>query len=300
MYSEPNQDYNLKFSDCWETRIRHHRNHDEEHLEPVRTELLTSSGTTNSKELVDEVVDKDGPVFRSRNNSVMYAHAGSTTSLSCQIFKDVQHGVITWGLLAQEGQPYTLLTVGDSSYIDNLRFSIEKPIRHDQWNLLIKPVEIEDSGTYECQATTHPPQSIMVKLIVLEAYAEIIGTKEKVFKSESNLQLVCALQKATAKPDFIFWYHNNRMINYDTDRGISVVEDSNGSTLTISSVSVSQSGNYTCKPSNMKPDSVVVTILAESKSANALQDNKVSGVLRSSMHSFLCFLPAVLFIVSSF
>ena len=51
------------------------------------------------------------------------------------------------------------------------------------------------------------------------------------------------------------------------------VQDNNGSTLTISSVSVSQSGNYTCKPSNMKPDSVVVTILAESKSANALQVN---------------------------
>ena len=50
-----------------------------------------------------------------------------------------------------------------------------------------------------------------------------------------------------------------------------IFQDINGSTLTISSVSVDQSGNYTCQPSNMKPDSVVVTILQESKSANALQ-----------------------------
>ena len=38
---------------------------------------------------------------------------------------------ITWGSLEQVGRPYTLLTVGDSPYTDNMRFSIEKPIRHD-------------------------------------------------------------------------------------------------------------------------------------------------------------------------
>ena len=32
-----------------------------------------------------------------------------------------------------------------------------------------------------------------------------------------------------------------------------------------------QSGNYTCQPSNMRSDSVIVTILAENKSPNALQ-----------------------------
>lgn len=44
-----------------------------------------------------------------------------------------------------------------------------------------------------------------VRCCVSEAFAEIVGTKEKVFKSESKLQLVCALRQATAKPDYIFW-----------------------------------------------------------------------------------------------
>ena len=38
------------------------------------------------------------------------------------------------------------------------------------------------------------------------AYAEIIGTKDKVFNSGSRLQLVCVLTLATSKPDYIFWW----------------------------------------------------------------------------------------------
>jgi len=37
---------------------------------------------------------------------------------------------------------------------------------------------LSDGGMYECQATTHPPQSIFVNLRVVAAYAEIIGTKD--------------------------------------------------------------------------------------------------------------------------
>jgi len=290
----------VRILDGWETRIRHHRHQDELEDGPNQDWTVDPQGRSFA---TDKASGKhhqkhNGPVFRSENNTAVFAHAGSITRLPCQIFKDSNHGVITWGLLEQLGRPYTLLTVGDTSYTDNLRFAIEKPIRHDHWNLLIKPVMVEDSGFYECQATIHPPQSIIVKLVVLEAFAEIIGTKEKVFKSESNLQLVCALKKATAKPEYIFWYHNNRMINYD--KGISVVEDINGSTLTISSVSVDQSGNYTCQPSNMKPDSVVVTILQESKSANALQDKLSGNTSSNSVPLYVSTLLEVLAILASF
>merc|ERR1719273_2567905 len=179
---------------------------------------------------------------------------------------------MTWSRLAEGSTPYTVLTIGDTNYISNERFSIEKPIRHDNWNLRIRSVDLEDAGMYECQATTHPPQSVFVALRVVAAYAEIVGTKDKVFNSGSRLQLICILKLATAKPDYIFWYHNDRMINFDRDRGVSVQEDDSGSTLTMTDVSVSDSGNYSCQPRDMRPAAVAVTILSERQAPDALQD----------------------------
>ena len=38
---------------------------------------------------------------------------------------------MTWSRLAEGSTPYTVLTIGDTKYINNERFAIEKPIRHD-------------------------------------------------------------------------------------------------------------------------------------------------------------------------
>lgn len=222
----------------------------------------------DSKKVLEQRLDSS--VFLSDNNTVITAHRGSTTTLHCRVAKDSQYGVITWARLADDARPYTVLTIGDTNYISNERFSIEKPIRHDNWNLRIRSVELEDAGLYECQATTHPPQSVFLTLRVVAAFAEIVGTKDKVFNSGSRLQLVCVLTLATSKPDYIFWYHNDRMINFD--KGISVKEDEAGSTLTMVNVSVAHSGNYSCQPRDLRPDSVLVTILSERQNPDALQD----------------------------
>ena len=38
------------------------------------------------------------------------------------------------------------------------------------WSLRIRNVKREDAAVYECQATTHPPQSIFVRLKVVGKY----------------------------------------------------------------------------------------------------------------------------------
>ena len=62
---------------------------------------------------------------------------------------------------------------------------------------------------------------------------------------------------------YVFWYHNERMINYDSERGISVTTTPGRRThsqLSIKKADVSDSGNYTCAPSSSLPASIHVFV----------------------------------------
>lgn len=61
--------------------------------------------------------------------------------------------------------------------------------------------------------------------IFAEARADIAGPQEKYLKPGSTLRLVCRVLQSTEPPLYLFWYHNNRMINYDTHRGVNVSTD---------------------------------------------------------------------------
>ena len=55
------------------------------------------------------------------------------------------------------------------------------------------------------------------------------------------------------------------MINYDTHRLVQVTKDRASSVLTLVNASDSDSGNYTCSPYNVRPDSVSVHVLKETE-----------------------------------
>ncbi len=58
-----------------------------------------------------------------------------------------------------------------------------------------------------------------------------------------------------------FWYHNEKMINYDAFRGVAVNSDSEKSILTIQDATKDWAGNFSCVPSNAKATSISVHIL---------------------------------------
>ena len=92
------------------------------------------------------------------------------------------------------------------------------------------------------------------------------------------------LENSPTPPQYIFWYHNSRMINYDVERGVKVdiraVEDTGKQgeeeegvrrpeewvrTRTVSRLELpaarkEDEGNYTCLPSNSEPATVHVFI----------------------------------------
>jgi len=97
--------------------------------------------------------------------------------------------------------------------------------------------------------------------VPLEARAEILGSPDLYIMSGSSLRLVCRLQGSTQAPLFVFWYHSDRMINFDTDRGLVVHINSTESDLIMPYTNTSDSGNYTCQPQNISPATIHVHVL---------------------------------------
>ncbi|XP_022238593.1 uncharacterized protein LOC106456928 isoform X2 [Limulus polyphemus] len=96
------------------------------------------------------------------------------------------------------------------------------------------------------------------------AEATISGGPKIIVEKGSSIELTCVISNSSDPPKFVFWYHNNRMINYDSTRGDISVEKAAAKTviskLYIRDIGEAESGNYTCGPSNAGPTSVSVVI----------------------------------------
>lgn len=98
---------------------------------------------------------------------------------------------------------------------------------------------------------------------LLDAKAEILGPFDKYIQMGSDLILQCNIRQSTELPVYLFWYHNNHMINYDVDPRKYVKTDlkSRSSLLIIKNTESIHEGNYTCVPNNAQPTSSYVHIL---------------------------------------
>uniref|UniRef100_A0A4Y0BIW0 Ig-like domain-containing protein n=1 Tax=Anopheles funestus TaxID=62324 RepID=A0A4Y0BIW0_ANOFN len=235
--------------------------------------------------------------FGTENYTLVTSQIGSTAHVPCRIHH-IGEGVVSW----IRRKDYHLLTVGLTTYSSDERFSATHLQNSEDWTLQIKFVQDRDAGLYECQVSTHPPTSIFLELKVVEARAEIVGPQVKYLTPDSTLKLICRVVQSTEASAFIFWYHNNRMINYDLDRGINVSTeaDFHYSELTISQASKEHSGNYTCVPSNSQPASVVVHIFKGDNPAAMYHEHRSSSTIpyrdRLEMLRLLAFLMVLLFV----
>lgn len=67
------------------------------------------------------------------------------------------------------------------------------------------------------------------------------------------------LRESTEQPAYVFWYHENIMINHEP--GVTVTDNKASSILKLQEADTSQNGNYTCVPENAVPASVSVHVL---------------------------------------
>ncbi|XP_030385447.1 uncharacterized protein LOC115632412 [Scaptodrosophila lebanonensis] len=224
--------------------------------------------------------------FGTENSTVVTTQIGATAHVPCTVHH-IGEGVVSW----IRKKDYHLLTVGLTTYSSDERFSATHLKHSEDWTLQIKFVQLRDAGVYECQVSTHPPTSIFLHLSVVEARAEISGPPIRYLTPGSTLRLQCRVVQNTEASEYIFWYHDNRMINYDIDRGINVSTDPDfqSSELTILRTRREHSGNFTCVASNTQPASVLVHIFKGDNPA-AMYHGHVGGstkTAQSQLHIFV-------------
>jgi len=255
-----------------------------------------------------------GPNFDTDLPQDVSGVVGQTAYLTCRVF-DRTNKTISWIRHAD----LHILTVGRYTYTaDNRYQSIYNPTT-DEWILQIKYLQKRDSGMYECQVSTQPVRSFFVRLNILDetpsklygeesiftvqneeevAHAEITGGSEVHVEQGSTLNLTCVVKNSKEKPHYLLWYHKNETIDYTSPRGgISVVNSENNSpeitsTLLIYQVGDSDSGKYSCRPSNTDLATTTVYVIRDEHQQNlkSINNNAIKNKIGASFFAFLLFL----------
>jgi len=212
-----------------------------------------------------------GPYFDPFTASDISVQIGDRALLPCRV-RQAANRSVSW---VRKGNG-DLLAVGDDMFISDNRFQAQRIRASDTWTLQIRSVRKEDSGDYECQVSANEPKiSRIVHLRVVEPLVTIRGAPDMYVKHGSPVTLHCHIDSFLKIPNQVDWYlnrtllsqlkiapkHGNGLANsiaavFDDRTGRSFVAEQIGnssisSTLSLPSVSLSDSGLYKCAPHNM-------------------------------------------------
>ncbi|KAK8386221.1 hypothetical protein O3P69_010728 [Scylla paramamosain] len=196
-----------------------------------------------------------------------------------------------------------ILTVGTYTYTTDQRFEVVHAAASRDWILKLRYAQERDSGLYDCQVSRRPVLTYSVRLSVYAPRASIVGAPDMHVDRGSTINLTCTVSHTPEPPAYIFWYHNgqvnvpfflsshragneSQVVNYESPRGgVTVVTERGNVTrgfLLIQDARPSDSGNYTCAPSNTAPSWLRVHVL-NGETPAAMQTNGGGRVAETSL-----------------
>ncbi|XP_035898586.1 hemicentin-2-like isoform X2 [Anopheles stephensi] len=225
------------------------------------------------------------PYFDDTTPTNVTGLVGKSAYLSCRV-KNLGNKTVSW----IRHRDIHILTVGSYTYTSDQRFQATHHKNIDDWTLQIKWAQKRDAGIYECQISTQPVRSFFVTLSVVVPTATIIGGPDLHVDKGSTINLTCAVKYSPEPPAYIFWYHHDEVISYDSSRGgVSVITEKGDVTtshLLIQNADLDDSGKYSCSPSNADVASVRVHVL-NGEHPEAMQTGGASVVVSSDGRSVL-------------
>lgn len=253
-------------------------------------QCVDDENISENEDIEPLIIDR-GPYFEKSASKNVTALVGKTTYLNCKV-RNLGNRTVTW----IRHRDLHLLTVGRSTYTSDQRFtSIHNPMTED-WTLQLRYPQRRDSGVYECQVGTTPPIGYSMHLSVVEPITTLLGGPEMFINKGSTMNLTCIVQHSPEPPPTIYWSHNSQEINYDSPRGgVSVITEKGDVTvsyLLVQKARNSDSGKYTCNPSNANPKTIIVHVLNGEFPA-AMQHG---GQLRLE-YPFFAFLLSILVVI---
>ncbi|XP_063841389.1 zwei Ig domain protein zig-8-like [Scylla paramamosain] len=301
--------YDYNYDDYWEGEEGEEEA--KKHLKSPQSDTSgassSSSSSSSSSTSTPEPRDPSPRFDRDQPRSVK-VQAGKTAVLVCRVL-NLGDKSVSW----IRHEDLHILTVDKYKYSTDRRLSVVHDEVEHEWLLKIQSVRQEDAGMYECQVSTKPLLSFIVSLQVVDAppsttpypslrdaekaaaptqrpekqvpSATILNGPEIHVHRGSLINLTCVVEHTPERPLYVVWYHYNKVIDYEDLGGVVVVTHTGQKTvsqLLVKRAEPSDSGKYTCQPSNGEAAFVMLHVLY-GEHPGALQTNggRRGGVSRT-------------------
>ncbi|XP_045600804.1 fibroblast growth factor receptor 1 [Procambarus clarkii] len=225
-----------------------------------------------------------GPHFAPDTPTCVTAAVGAPAHVPCKA-RNLGSKSVSW----IRHRDLHVLTVSSFTFTNDERFSAHRDPATGDWVLVLRRPLPSDSGFYECSISTKPVTTISVKLDVVVPTAELLGDGEVYLDRGSTLNLTCVVHFSPTPPEFILWYHRDKLVNYGSREGreikVATVHkgDTTRSSLLVHNATVWDSGRYSCKPSNAQKISIDVHVL-KSETPAAMQTTTSSAPPAAASH----------------
>lgn len=238
--------------------------------------LAMIAAQTLAKSFKDKI-GTPAPDFLPGPTNITY-NKGELAVLQCSVF-NLGTRTVVWRKLDNSFP----LTSGTQTIVADDRMHVGHVQARNQWDLMIKNVQLTDEGIYECQvASTDRSFRRLVVLTVLDlkdAVPDIKIIGPQYIEWDESFVLQCNATGEDHAPDEMDWFKDGHKINSDKRKRIKIAKQysissrSFSSTLQIDRASMDDSGIYVCRSSNNQITSIKLHVL------NAETFNRKRGTL---------------------